>query len=117
MTTYRDSCGTLPGLIDHQSAAEKPCGWCAAAEASARLAAEAITWRPAPADALSEPVGDVQARLNAAVLAIEVEAYERDHRPGSPRLSRPGARVSRAEAGRNRAVLAGAVRTARGEAA
>jgi hypothetical protein len=75
-TTYRDSCGSLRGMIDHQSAGEEPCGWCASAEMTARLSAEAITRRPANAGGL-EPVSEEQARINAAVLLVEVEAYER----------------------------------------
>jgi len=75
-TTYRQSCGSLAGMIAHQSAGERPCGWCVQAETAARLAAEAITWRPAPAGRF-EPVSQEQARENAAVLKAEVEAYER----------------------------------------
>jgi hypothetical protein len=81
MTVYRDSCGTLRGRIDHQSAGEDPCGWCVQAEATARLASEAVTRRPVRFDAL-EPVSEERARANAAALDAEVEAYERDHRGG-----------------------------------
>lgn len=110
MTTYRDSCGSLRGMIDHQSAGEEACGWCISAEASARLSAESITWHPSPGGMILEPVSETQAQLNRAVLDTEVEAYERDHRPGSGRLSRRvTAPVSLAEAERNRAVLAAAV--------
>jgi hypothetical protein len=82
MTTYRGSCGSLPGLVAHQSAGEKPCGWCAQAGASARLAAEAITWRPSPVAAPFEPVTAIQARINAVTLLAEVEAYERARHGG-----------------------------------
>ncbi len=77
-TTYRDCCGSLTGMIAHQTAGEKPCGWCIQADAAARLAAEAITWRPSPAGAL-EPVSSEQATANRAVLAAEIEASERGH--------------------------------------
>ena len=76
--TYRDCCGSLRGMIAHQSAGEKPCGWCAQAETAARLAAEAVTWKPARAGAL-EPVSSEQAAVNRAVLAAEIEASERGH--------------------------------------
>ena len=88
MTIYRDCCGSLAGMIAHQSAGEKPCGWCAQAETAARLAAEAITWRPVPAGAL-EPVSSDQATVNRAVLAAEVEAYDRDHHHGWVRSIAP----------------------------
>jgi hypothetical protein len=88
-TVYRESCGTLRGMIAHQSAGEQPCGWCAQAETAARLASEAITWRPSPVAAIAEPVSDVQARINAAVLGSEVEAFEREHgaEPGHGRTA------------------------------
>jgi len=76
--TFRDCCGSLAGMIAHQTAGEKPCGWCVQAEVSARLAAEAVTWRPVPAGAL-EPVSSEQATVNRAVLAAEVEEFERGH--------------------------------------
>jgi hypothetical protein len=75
-TTYRECCGSLRGMIAHQSAGERPCGWCVQAETATRLAAEAVTWRPPPAGRF-EPVSREQARENAAVLKSEVEAYER----------------------------------------
>ena len=74
--TYRVCCGTLAGMIAHQSAGEKPCGWCLQAETAARLAAEAVTRRPAPAGAL-DPVTADQATVNRAVLAAEIEEFER----------------------------------------
>lgn len=77
-TTYRDCCGTLRGMIAHQAAGERPCGWCVQAETAARLSAEAVTWRPSPAGAF-EPVSAGRAAVNAAVLAAEVEAFERGH--------------------------------------
>jgi hypothetical protein len=78
MTTYRDVCGSLRGMIAHQSAGEDPCGWCAQAETAARLAAEAVTWKPARADALG-PVTSEQAAVNRAILAAEAEEFERGH--------------------------------------
>jgi hypothetical protein len=77
-TTYRDVCGSLRGMIAHQVAGERPCGWCAQAETAARLGAEAVTWRPAPAGAF-EPVTADQATVNRAVLEAAVEAHERGH--------------------------------------
>ena len=77
-TTYRDCCGSLAGMIAHQSAGEKPCGWCVQAETAARLAAEAVTWHPEPAGRL-EPVSSEQATVNRAVLAAEIEEHERGH--------------------------------------
>jgi hypothetical protein len=82
MTTYRDVCGTLRGMIAHQSAGEDPCGWCRQAETAARLAAEAVTWRPSPADPLIEPVSREQAAINAASLVAELDAFEAEH-PGA----------------------------------
>ena len=85
MTTYRDCCGTLRGMIAHQAAGEAPCGWCRQAENTARLAAEGITWRPTPASTVIphaatedrlEPVTAAQAAVNAAVLAAELETFE-----------------------------------------
>lgn len=90
-TTYRDCCGSLRGMIAHQSAGEKPCGWCAQAETAARLSAEAVTWKPVPAGAF-EPVSADQATANRAVLAAEVEAYDRDHHHGWT-VSREGRRL------------------------
>jgi hypothetical protein len=78
VTTYRDVCGTLRGMIAHQSADEDPCGWCAQAETAARLGAEAVTWKPVRPSAL-EPVSSEQAAVNAAILAAEVEEFERGH--------------------------------------
>lgn len=75
---YRDCCGTLRGMIAHQSAGEEPCGWCAQAETAARLAAEAVTWKPSPSGAL-EPVGPEQAAVNRGILAAEIEEFERGH--------------------------------------
>lgn len=75
-TTYRDACGTLRGMIAHQSAGEEACGWCAHAEAAARLSAEAGPSR-ALRSGLLEPVSAAQAALNARVLAAEVEEFER----------------------------------------
>lgn len=79
--TYRESCGTVRGMIGHQAAGEEPCGWCVQAEAVARLASEAVTRRPVRFDAL-EPISEERARANAAALDAEVEAYDRGHRGG-----------------------------------
>lgn len=78
MTTFRPSCGTLPGMIAHQSAGEQACGWCLQAEAVARLAAEAATPGARGGNVL-EPVSPEQAAENARVLAAEVEEFERGH--------------------------------------
>ena len=75
---YRDVCGSLRGMIAHQSAGEEPCGWCVQAETAARLAAEAVTWKPSRPDSL-EPVSSEQAAVNRAVLAAEAEEFERGH--------------------------------------
>jgi hypothetical protein len=78
MTTYRDCCGSLRGMIAHQSAGERPCGWCIQAETAARLAAEGVTWRPSPAGAL-DSVSSEQAAVNRIVLAAAIEEFERGH--------------------------------------
>ena len=83
-TTYRHSCGSLAGMIAHQTAGEQPCGWCVQAETAARLAAEAITWRPAPADPLQAPVTTAQAAVNAATLAAELDVYKTEHASARP---------------------------------
>lgn len=44
--TYRESCSTIRGVLDHQAAREPLCGFCAREEAIARLAAEAVPERP-----------------------------------------------------------------------
>lgn len=81
--THTEACGTPRGALAHQSAGEPPCGWCAEAEAAARLRAEGTPRRPSPAPGTAAahlaPVTAVQAAVNRAVLAREVEAYERDH--------------------------------------
>ncbi len=82
-TTYRHSCGSLAGMIAHQTAGEQPCGWCVQAETAARLAAEAITWRPASAGSF-EPVTADQATANRAALEAELDAYEAEHAPARP---------------------------------
>ena len=83
-TIYRQSCGSLAGIIAHQSAGERPCGWCVQAEVAARLAAEAITWRPAPAGPLQAPVTAARAAVNAAALVAALDAYEAEHAPARP---------------------------------
>ena len=99
MTTFRETCGTLRGMLAHQAAGEAPCGWCAQAEQVARLTAEAL--RPTPRDdwglrgaagALlpfaDEPEDDLPvteeeaAAERRALLMAEVEAFEQDH-PGA----------------------------------
>lgn len=78
MTTYRDVCGTLRGMIAHQSAGEDPCGWCRGAEAVARLSAEGVP-SGLPAANVMEPVSGERAAVNRFVLAAEVEEFERGH--------------------------------------
>lgn len=97
MTTFREVCGGLRGMLAHQAAGEAPCGWCAQAEQVARLTAESL--RPTPRDTWA-PQGAVGALLPAAaeetpaaveeealerrkVLMAEVEAFERDHPEGT----------------------------------
>ena len=77
-TVYRDVCGTLRGMVAHQAAAEEPCGWCAHAETAARLSAESVTWHAPRPDPL-KPVSPERAAVNRAVLAAEVEEFERGH--------------------------------------
>lgn len=77
-TTYRQICGSLRGMIAHQSAGEQPCGWCLQGETAARLAAEAAPTGLRAANVL-EPVSPEQAAVNARVLAAEVEEFERGH--------------------------------------
>lgn len=77
-TTYRDCCGSLRGMVAHQSAGEEPCGWCRGAEAVARIGAEAIP-SGMPAVNSLEPVSPERAAVNARVLAAEVEEFERGH--------------------------------------
>ena len=81
MTTFREVCGGLRGMLAHQAAGEDPCGWCLHAEQVARLAAEAL--RPAPREAVGGwlPVTDEEASVHRAVLAAEVEEFEGSH-PG-----------------------------------
>jgi hypothetical protein len=74
----RAGCGTLDGALAHAAAGEAQCGWCARAEALARLEAEAVPRRPP--DAAGPPGGPVsaaQAERNAAALAAEAEAPRR----------------------------------------
>lgn len=82
MTTFREVCGTLRGMLAHQAAGEAPCGWCAQAERAASLAAEAC--RPVPPVPVGGflPVTEEEASVNRAVLEAEVAAFERDH-PGA----------------------------------
>ena len=100
MSTYREVCGGLRGMLAHQAAGEEPCGWCLYAERAARLAAEGIPRRehqaeraasftaeascPQPLEPAGEflPAAEVEAAERRAVLLAEVEAFERDH-PGA----------------------------------
>lgn len=69
----RPSCGTVRGALAHQAAGEAWCGWCAQAERSARLAAEAGPSLP------GSPHGAVtaaEAQRHAQRLDIEVAAHE-----------------------------------------
>lgn len=78
--SYREICGSLKGALAHQAAGEELCGWCAQAERTAFLAAEAS--RPQ----LPEPVGgflpvtELEASVHRAVLEAEVKAFEQAHR-------------------------------------
>lgn len=82
MTTFREVCGTLRGMLAHQAAGESPCGWCAQAERAAHFAAEAR--RPVPPALVGGflPVTAEEASVNRAVLEAEVAAFEQDH-PGA----------------------------------
>ena len=97
MTTFREVCGGLRGMLAHQAAGEAPCGWCLKAEQVARLTAEACrptprdTWAPQgavgallPAAEEETPVTEEQeAAERRAVLMAEVETFERDHPEGT----------------------------------
>jgi hypothetical protein len=68
--TYRDTCGTLQGLLAHQGAGEAPCGYCLHGEAAARISAESIPGRPsrpAAAPVLPEEIRRRREELLAAV--------------------------------------------------
>lgn len=82
--TCRQSCGTLDGILAHQAADEPPCGFCAHAEAVARLAAEGVPERPPD---LFAPVTEAQAHANAVLLLAEEEEFERQHGASNVRLS------------------------------
>jgi hypothetical protein len=75
----RPGCGTLAGMLAHQSAGEPACGTCTLADAKARIEAEGIPSRPSPPGWLP-PVTAEQAALNAAVLDAEVAIYDADYR-------------------------------------
>lgn len=75
----RASCGTLAGALAHADAGERQCGWCAHGEAVARLEAERVPRRQPAAEPVFRPLTAAQAQRNAAALAAEAEAYERDH--------------------------------------
>lgn len=75
--TYRESCGTARGAMAHQEAGERLCGWCAEAEALARLRAEAIPSRPpVPGSELLAPVTARQASIHRAELDRALEGVE-----------------------------------------
>jgi hypothetical protein len=86
--TYTELCGTARGALAHQAAGESPCGWCLVAAPAARSRSGGVAGPPSPAPgtrtALMAPVTPVQAAVNRAVLAAEVEAFENNHRPASP---------------------------------
>lgn len=95
----RGSCGTLAGALAHAEAGEAQCGWCAHGEALAALEAERVPRRPSSDGPVFRPLTAAQARRNAAVLAAEAEAYEREH---------PGAYDGRRRAGGLRVIPGGA---------
>lgn len=85
--TYRESCGTPRGAMAHQRGGERLCGWCAAAEAAARLRAEAYPSRPsAPGREHLEPVTAMQASVNRAALVAAFEGIEWEPDPAGHRL-------------------------------
>lgn len=74
----RAGCGTLDGALAHVAAGEGQCGWCARAEAMARLEAEGMPRRP-PAVPVPAPVTAAAAARNAGIARAEALAWERDH--------------------------------------
>lgn len=66
--TWRESCGTVRGALDHQAAAEALCGFCTRAEAVARISAEGIPERPPALDAGLRPVTERQQSVHRSVL-------------------------------------------------
>jgi hypothetical protein len=87
MITYRDCCGTLRGMIAHQTAGEAPCGWCVQAEAVARLATEGFHRYPdSPGQAAAVPsVTASQAKANRKLLAEELDIFEATHLGYNPK--------------------------------
>lgn len=88
MTTFRETCGTLRGMLAHQAAGEAPCGWCAQAERAAALAAEAARPQPAGPSGRFLPVTATEAEEHRRVLEAAVAAHERDHPEGTGRDGR-----------------------------
>lgn len=82
MVTYRESCGTARGAMAHQHAGERLCGWCAEAEAAARLRAEAYPSRPArPGEEYLAPVTAMQASIHRAALEEALDGTEWEPNP------------------------------------
>jgi hypothetical protein len=66
----------------HQGAGERLCGWCAEAEAAARLRAESYPSRPsAPGAELLKPVTARQASINRADLSRALDGTDWEPEP------------------------------------
>lgn len=90
--TYRESCGTARGAMAHQACGERLCGWCAEAEAMARLRAEAVPGRTSvPGEDLLLPVTARQAAVNRAALDAALEGAEWEAHPSRLRVIEGGA--------------------------
>jgi len=74
--TYRESCSTVRGVLDHQAAREPLCGFCAHAEAVARISAEAVPERPEAVSGVLPPVTERQASVNRNVLLAALDEFE-----------------------------------------
>lgn len=77
--TYRESCSTIRGVLDHQAAREPLCGFCAHAEAVARLSAEAVPERPPPRFDDLRPVPARQQSVNRNILLAALDGFEEDN--------------------------------------
>lgn len=74
--TYRESCGSVRGVLDHQAARERLCGFCAQAEAVARAAAEGVPERPPPRPDGLAPVTARQQSVHRNVLLAALDGFE-----------------------------------------
>lgn len=74
--TYRESCSTIRGVLDHQAAREPLCGFCAHAEAVARVSAESIPERPQAVCGVLPPVTGRQASVHRNVLLAALDGFD-----------------------------------------